>query len=129
MNPSQSSSVLLVEDNPDNRYLATLLLESEGYVVRPAVDGAAALEAVDREGFVFVLLDLQLPDIDGFEVARLLRKRFTASELPIVAVSAFAMRADRRKAFAAGCNGYLEKPIEAESFVAQVRNLVQTPAA
>jgi two-component system, cell cycle response regulator DivK len=111
---------LLVEDNADNRYLATLLLEHEGFNVRSAVNGAEALAAVAEEKFCVVLLDLQLPDFDGFEVARRIRETVPGNELPIVAVSAFASVSDRKRAFAAGCNGYLEKPIEAESFVAQV---------
>jgi two-component system, cell cycle response regulator DivK len=112
--------VLLVEDNADNRYLATLLMEDKGYVVRGVATGGQALAAVAEEKFAFVLLDLQLPDIDGFEVARRIRETIPAEELPIIAVSAFAMSTDRKKAFDAGCNGYLEKPIDADSFVAQV---------
>jgi two-component system, cell cycle response regulator DivK len=112
--------ILLVEDNADNRYLVTLLLEGSGFVVCSAANGTEALAAVAEEIFSVVLLDLQLPDIDGFEVARQIRATTNGRDMPIIAVSAFAMVSDRKRAFAAGCTGYLEKPIEAETFVAQV---------
>lgn len=112
--------VLLVEDNLENRYLATFLLEGDGFEVHPVVSGTDALAAFAAGKFDLVLLDLQLPDIDGFEIARRMRQTTAAEQLPIIAVSAFAMVSDRRKAFAAGCTGYLEKPIDAESFAAQV---------
>jgi two-component system, cell cycle response regulator DivK len=118
-----SKRVLLVEDNPDNRYLATLLLEGEGFEVFCAVNGTEALAAIAQEQFVFVVLDLQLPDFDGFEIATRIRELASAEELPIVVVSAFTTREARRKALAAGCSGYLEKPIDAECFVSQVRCL------
>jgi CheY-like chemotaxis protein len=112
---------LVVEDNPDNRYLATVLLEAEGFEVCPAVDAASALACLEVGTFAFILLDLQLPDIDGFEVARRVRARPAWARLPIIAVSAFARGTDRRRAQEAGCTGYIEKPIDADYFVAQVR--------
>lgn len=115
--------VLVVEDNAENRYLTTVLLQSEGYLAVAAVNGVEALALIDRHRFAFVLLDLQLPEIDGFEIARSIRRKYSAEDLPIIAVSALASPADRREAFAAGCTGYLEKPIDAETFVAQVRCL------
>ena len=121
--------VLVVEDNPENLYLATILLQGEGYEVKAAINGRDAIAVARQESFAFALLDLQLPDIDGFEVARQIRERLSAAELPIIAVTAFAMAADRRKALAAGCTGYLEKPIDADSFVAEVRCLLGLPAS
>lgn len=114
---------LLVEDNADNAYLVTVLLRSEGFHVDVARTGTDALQYAAGEPYAFVLLDLELPDVDGFEVARQLRGAHTPHELPIIAVSAFASGAERRRAFAAGCTGFLEKPIKADSFVAQVRCL------
>lgn len=121
--------VLLVEDNADNLYLATLLLEKEGFTVVPAMSGVNALERLAAEPYTLVLLDLQLPDMDGIEIATRIRSTHPAEQLPIIAVSAMAMAMDRRRAFAAGCNGYLEKPIDAEVFVAQVRCLAGIAAA
>lgn len=124
---SPCKHVLLIEDNADNRYLATVLLEQEGYHVTAVVNGRDGIDATSHERFAFVVLDLQLPDIDGLEVARQIRERFPATDLPIVAVSAFTLAAERRRALAAGCRGYLEKPIEAETFVTQLRALAGIP--
>lgn len=121
--------VLLVEDNADNEYLVSVLLDQEGYEVMAVSSGAAALARLEAEDFAFVLLDLQLPDIDGFEVASRIRANPAWRDLPVIAVSAFAMPADRRRAFDAGCTGYLEKPIDADAFVAQVRCLAGTDAS
>lgn len=125
----RSQRVLLVEDNADNQYLVSVLLDEEGYRVVPVSSGAAALERLRTEDFAFVLLDLQLPDVDGFEVASRIRANPAWRDLPVIAVSAFAMPADRRRAFEAGCTGYLEKPIDADAFVAQVRCLAGTDAS
>jgi two-component system, cell cycle response regulator DivK len=118
-----SKRVLVVEDNDDSRYLCTLLLEERGYHVIGAANGMEALAALDQDRFAFVVLDVQLPDIDGFEVAGRIRRIASENELPIIVVSAFAMTSDRKKALAAGCNGYLEKPIDAEHFVSQLHCL------
>lgn len=118
--------VLLVEDNDDNRYLARVLLEAEGLEVVEVPDGVSAVDLARAETFDLVLLDLQLPGMDGFEVARQIR-RGSSCDAPIIAVSAFAMSSDRRRAFAAGCVGYIEKPIEADNFVPRLRALAQVP--
>lgn len=115
--------VLLIEDNPENRYLATLLLQDEGYAVCATANGEEGIALAAKEAFAFVLLDLQLPDIDGFEVARRLRELAPATELPIIAVSAFAMSSELKRAQEAGCSGYIEKPIDAAHFMAQVHCL------
>lgn len=126
MNPDRMR-VLLVEDNADNRYLATLLLEAEGYTVRTARNGAEAVVSARSESYAFALVDIQLPDLDGFEVTRQIRAMRPG--LPVVAVSAFAMPADRRRAREAGCCGYVEKPVDADRFVADVRRLANSAAA
>ena len=119
----ESRRVLLVEDNADNRYLASLLLQQEGYEVVQASCGREALDLLGTSAFAFALLDLQLPDIDGFELAARIHGAPGWENLPLIAVSAFALADDRRRAFAAGCTGYLEKPVDADAFVAQVRCL------
>jgi two-component system, cell cycle response regulator DivK len=121
--------VLLVEDNLENQYLTTLLLEGEGYTVTVAGNGLDAVQAASEGDFDFILLDLQLPDIDGFEVARRVRGPGAGKQIPIIAVSAFARGSERRQAYAAGCTGYLEKPIDADCFVAQVQCLAGMPAS
>lgn len=126
MNP-EPRRVLVIEDNPESRYLATLLLEGEGFSVDGVRDGAEGLARLGQARYAFVVLDLELPGLDGFEVAARIRRAHGAADLPIIAVSAMAMTTDRRKAFAAGCTGYLEKPIDADAFVAQLRCLADLP--
>lgn len=124
-----SRRVLVVEDHPDNRYLVTVLLEAEGYEVCTAACGEDAIAQIAEGAFAFVLLDLQLPDMDGCEVARRIRTIAAADELPIIAVSSFAMSTDLKRAQNAGCSGYIEKPIDADHFVAQVRCLAGVMSA
>jgi CheY-like chemotaxis protein len=115
-----NASVLLIEDNDQNRYLVTFLLERHGHRVTHAPDGPTGIELAARERFDVVLLDIQLPGMDGYAVARALRANAALEKTPIVAVTSYAMVGDRDKALAAGCTGYLEKPINPETFVAEV---------
>ena len=115
-------TVLLIEDNEQNRYLATFLLEQRGYRVVAAMDGASGIEAATRVAPDIILLDIQLPAMDGYAVARALRAMDALRDTPIVAVTSYAMVGDREKCLAAGCNGYIEKPIDPEHFVAQIES-------
>jgi two-component system, sensor histidine kinase and response regulator len=113
--PSASLRVLLVEDNRVNQRLATRLLEKRGHSVSLAADGREALVALEKESFDLVLMDLQMPEMDGFEATMAIRKneRGSGNHLPIVALTAHAMKGDREKCLAAGMDGYLTKPIRA----------------
>jgi CheY-like chemotaxis protein len=111
--------VLLIEDNEQNRYLATFLLERHGYEVVPASDGPAGIELAKTVKPALILLDIQLPLMDGYAVARRLRSDPSLRDIPIIAVTSYAMVGDREKALAAGCNGYLEKPINPDTFVTE----------
>jgi CheY-like chemotaxis protein len=112
--------ILLIEDNEQNRYLVTFLLESRGWEVFHAVDGPAGLAlAVELEP-VLILLDIQLPGMDGYEVATRLRTDPRLDQIPVVAVTSYAMPGDRERCLASGCNGYLEKPIDPATFVQDV---------
>lgn len=122
MNPT----VLLIEDNEQNRYLATFLLERHGYRVVHAADGRLGIELARTLVPDVVLLDIQLPLMDGYEVARALRGIGTMQDVPIIAVTSYAMAGDREKALAAGCNGYIEKPISPETFVAEVAGFLRS---
>lgn len=115
-----SRRVLLIEDNEQNRYLVTFLLEGRGYEVATAVDGAVGVEMAARLLPDLILLDIQLPTMDGYEVARALRSNQALDAVPIIAVTSYAMEGDREKALAAGCNGYIEKPIDPDTFVAEI---------
>jgi len=111
--PSTSLHVLLAEDNRVNQRLATRLLEKRGHSVVVAADGIEAFAAIEKEVFDLVLMDLQMPEMDGFEATAAIREKEKAGgpRLPIVALTAHAMKGDREKCLAAGMDGYLTKPI------------------
>jgi len=118
--------VLLIEDNEQNRYLVTFLLERLGWTVRAAEDGPAGIALATTQPFDLILLDIQLPTMDGYAVARALRASPASVDIPIVAVTSYAMVGDRESALAAGCNGYIEKPINPETFVNQISRHLRT---
>jgi two-component system cell cycle response regulator DivK len=109
--------VLLIEDNEQNRYLLTFLLERRGYQVIAAEDGMRGVELAQTVAPGMILLDIQLPTMDGYQVAQALRAVDSLRGTPIVAVTSYAMPGDREKALAAGCTGYIEKPINPATFV------------
>jgi CheY-like chemotaxis protein len=116
--------VLLIEDNEQNSYLATFLLEKQGYVVIPASDGPTGIALAETSNPALILLDIQLPSMDGYAVARELRKISSLHRTPIIAVTSYAMTGDREKSLAAGCDGYLEKPINPDTFVVEVERFL-----
>lgn len=120
--------ILMIEDNPQNRYLATYLLEHAGFEVVSAEDGKSGMELVKSAQPDLILLDIQLPDIDGYQIATALRGRAELAGTPIVALSSFAMTGDRERALDAGCTGYIEKPIDPDSFVQQIKELLNATA-
>jgi two-component system, cell cycle response regulator DivK len=117
-------SVLLIEDNEQNRYLITFLLERHGYRVVGVEDGARAIAVAQTMVPALILLDIQLPTMDGYTVARALRRNESLRETPIVAVTSYAMPGDREKALEAGCTGYIEKPIDPETFVEEIEGVL-----
>lgn len=122
-------TILLIEDNEQNRYLATFLLEQHGYRVVSAPDGQQGIEAAKSIAPDLVLLDIQLPSMDGHAVARALRQIPALQPVPVVAVTSYAMVGDREKCLASGCNGYIEKPINPETFVAEIGKFLPPPSA
>jgi len=119
--------ILLIEDNPQNRYLAAFLLEKRGHEIFQAESGPAGLEMAARIRPDLILLDIQLPGMDGHAVARALKNDPHLKLIPIVAVTSYAMVGDREKTLAAGAEGYIEKPINPESFVAEVERFLLPP--
>lgn len=117
-------SILLIEDNEQNRYLATFLLNRRGYNVVQATDGPMGIELASQEVPSLILLDIQLPTMDGYKVARELRGNPSLQNVPIVAVTSYAMPGDREKSMAAGCSGYIEKPINPETFVLEIERFL-----
>ncbi|SEM56709.1 response regulator [Bradyrhizobium sp. OK095] len=117
-------TVLLIEDNEQNRYLTTFLLEKHGYSVVAALDGARGIELGKTANPAIILLDIQLPVMHGYDVARALRSIAPLQDVPIIAVTSYAMAGDREKALAAGCDGYIEKPIDPDTFVSEIRKFL-----
>jgi len=117
--------ILLIEDNEQNRYLTTFLLEKNGYQVVAAEDGPTGVALAAKIRPDAILLDIQLPGMDGYSVAKALRECPSLDDVPIVAVTSYAMAGDREKALGSGCDGYLEKPINPETFVSQVESYLQ----
>jgi len=112
--------ILMIEDNSQNRYLATFLLEKRGHQVVQAVSGPEGIRLAAEVPPDLILLDIQLPVMDGYAVARALRQDPSLQEVPIVAVTSYAMVGDRERVLAAGCTGYIEKPINPETFASEI---------
>src|ERR1700737_1675385 len=104
--------ILVVEDNPANRQLMTIVLSDAGYEVRTAIDAEEVREALRSFQPKLILMDIQLPGTDGLELTRQLKSSPTTRHIPIVAVSAYAMKGDDVKGLGAGCDGYITKPID-----------------
>lgn len=114
--------ILYIEDNPDNRKLVTRILGASGYTVHTANDGAAGLAYVTENIPDLILVDLQLPEIDGLTVTRTLRTMEGLQNVPIVALTANVLREDREQSIAAGCNGFIQKPISVDQLPLQVES-------
>ena len=119
------SQILIVEDNPTNLKLATVMLSSAGYETRGAADADEAEQAIAEQLPDLILMDLGLPGKDGYELTRELRARPPTREIPILAVTSFAMKGDRIKAMDAGCTAYLTKPINRRTLLDQVETLLE----
>ena len=110
-------TVLVIEDNEQNLYLVTYILEKNGCEVVQARDGREGIAVAERRTPDLILLDIQLPGMDGYAVAQALRSNPVLARVPIVAVTSYAMTGDRERALAAGCSGYIEKPINPDTFM------------
>ena len=117
-------TILLVEDNENNRYLVNFLLEREGFKVVIAVNGRQALEYARHAAPDLILMDIQMPEMDGYETATRLKQDPNLAQVPIVGVSSFAMMGDRDKAISLGFAAYIEKPINPLTFVDQIKKFL-----
>ncbi|MFO7558210.1 MAG: response regulator [Desulfobacterales bacterium] len=113
--------VLVVEDNEENLYLIRFILEKIGCVVVNSSTGLQGIQMAIKERPDLILMDIQLPDIDGLETVKRIRKLEADGTVPIVAVTSYAMLGDREKALAAGCTDYIEKPIDPETFIEKIK--------
>lgn len=116
--------ILVVDDNLVNMKLVSFILQKRGYEITTAENATETFASVTSAPPDLILLDLQLPEIDGYEIARRLRAEFGLRDTPIVAVTAFAMRGDEERALAAGCTAYMSKPIDTAALPALVARLL-----
>ena len=112
--------ILLIEDNEVNRRLAGFLLRSQGYQVREAPTAKEAFEILKSEPVDLIVMDIQLPGMDGLEATTKLKAEPATANIPVIAVTSYAMAGDREKALAAGCSGYVTKPIDKTIFLAAI---------
>jgi CheY-like chemotaxis protein len=127
--------ILVVEDNETNLYLIRFMLQKSGYEVIEAMEGQTGVELAAKEKPDLILMDIQLPDIDGLEATKAIRKfetddmqpqssivnrQSSIHRVPIIALTSYAMVGDKEKAMAAGCTGYIEKPINPDTFIAEM---------
>lgn len=112
--------ILIVEDSPTNMMLSCGVLENAGHVLFQAERALAGIEIAHREHPDLILMDIQLPDMDGIEATRVLKADAATRHIPIIALTAFAMKGDKERILSAGCDGYIEKPIRYKDFLNEV---------
>lgn len=120
-----TQTALVIEDNPNNMELITFILEAHGYQTLRAMTGSEGVAMALSRQPDFVLLDIQLPDMDGAEALLAIRAAESGQTLPVIAVTSFAMSGDRERLLSAGCNGYIEKPIDPLLIINQIRGILE----
>src|SRR5271154_7431974 len=121
------AKVLIVEDNPTNMTLAVFLLESAGHTVLKATDAEVGLRMAREQQPALILMDVQLPGMDGLEATALLKRDATTGAIPVIALTALAMKGDEERIRAAGCDGYIAKPMRYKDFLATVASQLARP--
>lgn len=121
-----TNKILVIEDNEQNIYLVTFILEKHGYQVTQARNGQEGISLARELKPDLILLDIQLPLMDGYAVARELKSNGELKHVPIVAVTSYAMAGDQERILKAGCVGYIEKPINPATFVAEIESYLQS---
>lgn len=119
-----SKTILVIEDNEQNMYLVTFILEKHDYRVLQAQTGKEGLALALENPIDLILLDIQLPELDGYAIANMIRDVDKLKTIPMIAVTSYAMTGDREKALASGCTGYIEKPINPDTFMKEVQQFL-----
>ncbi len=117
-------TILYVEDNPDNRNLVRRVLEAEGYTVTEAKDARQALERLQTVPTHLILMDINMPNMDGYALTAKIKSMPEYKKLPIVALTANVMRGDRERSLEAGCDGYIQKPIDIDTIAQQIERFL-----
>jgi two-component system cell cycle response regulator DivK len=120
-----SATILYIEDNFDNRLLVRRVLEAEGYRVIEAEDGVQGLDYLQSETPDLVLMDINLPELDGYEMTKRLKQLPSMTKVPVIAMTANVMKGDREKTIAAGCDGYIPKPIDIDALPVQIARFLR----
>ena len=120
-----SARILYIEDNPDNRMLTKRILMVEGYEVLEAEDGPGGLAVAEKEDLDLILVDINMPGMDGYEVTKRLRQMPKLDNVPIIALTANVLRGDREKSLDAGCDGYIQKPLDVDMLPEQVSTFLE----
>jgi two-component system cell cycle response regulator DivK len=121
---AKKSTILYVEDNPDNRSLIRRVLEAEDYAIVEAINATQALDKLENGNIDLVLMDINMPDMDGYTLTAKIKAIQKFSKIPIVAVTANVMRGDREKSLGAGCDGYIQKPIDIDTLSQQIERFI-----
>lgn len=116
--------VLVIEDNDKNLYLIRYIFEYNGFEVLEAKTGIEGVEKAIQERPDIIIMDIQLPDINGYEATMRIRKSKANGDIPIIALTSYAMTGDREKALEAGCTGYIEKPINPETIISEINKFL-----
>ncbi|MFZ5879649.1 MAG: response regulator [Chloroflexota bacterium] len=122
---SDKKTILYVEDNPDNRSLIRRVLEAEGYAILEAPHASAALALLKTTRPDLILMDINMPEMDGYTLTARIRALPAMSQVPIIAVTANVMRGDREKSLEAGCDGYIQKPIDIDALPNQIERYMR----
>jgi two-component system cell cycle response regulator DivK len=123
--PTAKRQVLYIEDNADNRLLAFRILTAEGFDVMLAASGRDGLQLAETGQPDLILVDINMPEIDGYTVTARLKEMPHLQRVPVIALTANVMRGDREKTLAAGCDGYLQKPIDIDTFAGQLTRFIE----
>jgi two-component system, cell cycle response regulator DivK len=118
------AKILIIEDNEQNLYLETFILQKNGHEIIQARNGESGISLAAQTVPDLILLDIQLPGMDGYTVAEALRKDPTIASIPIIAVTSYAMTGDRERILEAGCSGYIEKPINPDTFPMEINQFL-----
>ena len=117
-------TILYVEDNPDNRNLVNRILHAEGYTIIEAINARQAMEKLEINTVDLILMDINMPDMDGYTLTAKIKSSNKYSKIPVVAVTANVMRGDREKSLDAGCDGYIQKPIDVDTLPWQIERFM-----
>jgi CheY-like chemotaxis protein len=120
----ERTKILVVDDNERNRYLVSFILDKNGFEVVTANDGVDGVETAREQRVNLIIMDIKMPRMDGYEATMRIKKLEGYQSVPIIALTSYAMAGDKKKAVAAGCDGYIAKPINPETFMDEIRKFL-----